>query len=251
LNKHFFCAFLASAAFLFLDRRLASGADPELVSIKSVDPSIMIELRYATVRNVAGRPLYSADMPALLRPHVAAQLAEAQATLRGRGYGLKIWDAYRPQRAHEQLWAAAPKTDYVADPAAAGGSLHTWGVAVDATMVDRQGREVSMPTDFDDFTPAAMLRYTGRDPSVRQHLLMLQYAMGRAGFYGMRTEWWHFISKEWKFYRAVPEIGGKVPPPPPPLRAVAIMPPGPAPVKRSSPPASVSNQAGRPLPRAR
>ena len=95
------------------------------------------------------------------------------------------------------------KTDYVADPADGFGSLHTWGVAIDATLVDKDGREVAMPTDFDDFRPAAMLRYTGNDPGVRLHLTTLQRAMKLAGFYGLRTEWWHFVAKDWRKYGAI------------------------------------------------
>lgn len=143
----------------------------------------------------------------MVRPSVAAKLAAAQSALLPLGYRLKIWDAYRPKAAHDQLWQLVPNKDYVANPADGIGSLHTWGVAVDATLVDNSGREVAMPTDFDDFTPAAMLRYTGNDPGIGAHLHALQRAMGKAGFFGMRTEWWHFISKGWSEYRAIPEYG--------------------------------------------
>jgi len=78
--------------------------------------------------------------------------------------------------------------------------MHTWGVSVDATIVDDWSRPVSMPTDFDDFTPAAMLHYTGTDPLIRTHLYLLQSAMARAGFYGLRTEWWHFTASDWRRY---------------------------------------------------
>src|SRR5438477_1720065 len=70
-------------------------------------------------------------------------------------------------------------------------------------MENDWGRPLAMPTDFDDFTPAAMLRYTGRDPLVRNHLYLLQTTMADAGFYGLRTEWWHFTTSDWKRY--VPE----------------------------------------------
>ena len=179
--------------------------EPELVDLHTIDPTIVIELRYASSRNIAGRPLYPADMPALVRPSVAAKLVEAQNYLLTRGYRLKIWDAYRPKAAHDQLWQLYPDKRFVGNPADGVGSLHTWGAAVDATMVDNKGRDVQMPTDFDEFTPAAMLKYTGRDPFVKGHLLILQRAMARAGFLGMRTEWWHFISKGWTKYRAIPE----------------------------------------------
>ena len=182
------------------------AAEPELVNIRSVDPTIIVELRYAGPRNIAGRPLYPSNMPALVRPSVAAKLAIAQDYLRARGYGLKIWDAYRPKSAHEQLWEFSRNNDYVADPSDGRGSLHTWGVAVDATLVDKDGVEMEMPTDFDSFTPAAMLYYKGNNAKVRRNIHRLQSAMAVAGFYGMRTEWWHFVSKGWQSYRAIPEV---------------------------------------------
>ena len=172
----------------------------ELINIKAVDPTIEVELRYATTHNVTGRALYPPNMPALLQPSVAAQLGVAQSYLKTRGFRLKIWDAYRPKAAHEQLWQFLPNTDFVANPMD-GGSLHTWGVAVDATLLYANKHAVEMPTDFDEFTPAALLHYLGPNGSVREHLHILQIAMARAGFYGMRTEWWHFVSKEWQKYR--------------------------------------------------
>lgn len=177
--------------------------EPELVDLHVIDPTIVIELRYATSRNIAGRPLYPPNMPALVRPSVAAKLVQAQNELLPRGYRLKIWDAYRPKAAHDQLWQLYPDKRYVGNPTDGVGSLHTWGVAVDATLVDDKGRDVQMPTEFDEFTPAAMLKYTGRDPFVKGHLHTLQRAMARAGFLGMRTEWWHFISKGWTKYRPI------------------------------------------------
>jgi len=125
-------------------------------------------------------------------------LSKAQTTLRRFQYGLKIWDAYRPVAVQTKLWEASRNTDYVANPEVGVGSLHSWGIAVDATLVDSWSRPVSMPSDFDDFTPAAMWRYTGSSFEVLGHLRLLQWAMHRAGFWGMRTEWWHFTVADWK-----------------------------------------------------
>ena len=185
----------------------APGAKPEpdLVDVRAFDPAIVVELRYAGTRNIAGRALYPPSLPPLVRPSVARKLAYAQSLLRPRGYGLKIWDAYRPPSAHEQLWKLSPDRRYVAEPKT-GGSLHTWGVAVDATLVDLEGKEVEMPTDFDEFKPAATLYYAGPDALVRRNLRFLQAALARAGFYGLRTEWWHFVVKDWKKYSAITEI---------------------------------------------
>ncbi len=80
---------------------VAAGSDSEFVDIKSVDPTILVELRYATPNNFTRRPLYRADMPAMVRLSVARRLAVAQKFLEKRGYGLKIWDAYRPKAAQD------------------------------------------------------------------------------------------------------------------------------------------------------
>ena len=181
-------------------------SDSEFVDIKSVDPAILVELRYATPNNFTRRPLYRADMPAMVRLSVARRLAVAQKFLEKRGYGLKIWDAYRPKAAQAQLWKAIGNHAYVADPKDGIGSMHTRGAAVDVTLVDGSGREVPMPTEFDNFTPAAMIDYQGRSPVVRSNLKLLQKAMAHGGFYGLRTEWWHFCASDWKSYPAVPDI---------------------------------------------
>ncbi len=199
---------LALGAFLLSVGTQNLVADPDLVDIKTVDPSIVIDLRYATPNNVTGRPLYPPGMQALILPSVAQQLAGAEHFLREYHYGLKIWDAYRPKEAQVLLWQLAHKGGYVADPGNGFGSTHSWGVSVDATLVDGSGRELSMPTGFDSFTPAAMLHYQGKDPVIRNHLALLQAAMGRNNFYGLHIEWWHFTTADWKKYVPVSEAKG-------------------------------------------
>jgi zinc D-Ala-D-Ala dipeptidase len=177
-----------------------ANADGSLVDIQSVNPTIVVELRYAGNNNLVKHPLYPQGARALARPEVAAALTTAQTTLRRYQYGLKIWDAYRPVAVQTKLWQASRNSDYVANPEVGVGSLHTWGIAVDATLVDSWNRPVSMPSDFDDFTPAAMWRYTGPSFQVLGHVRLLQWAMHRAGFWGMRTEWWHFTIADWQKY---------------------------------------------------
>lgn len=187
---------------------LSTIAEPtydNLVDIKSVDPTILVELRYATPNNMTGHALYPQELPALLRPATAARLAKAQKFLRARRYGLKIWDAYRPMAAQMELWQRTHNGTFVADPQDANGSLHTWGVAVDVTLVDANLREVEMPTRFDEFTAAAKLHYDGRDPNINSHLKLLQEAMRDGGFYGMSSEWWHFVDYDWKKYAPIRE----------------------------------------------
>jgi len=184
---------------------LAGPKYDNLVDIKSVDPTILVELRYATPDNIAKRALYPSDFPSLVRPTTAARLAQAQKSLHAQGYGLKIWDAYRPMSAQMELWQRTHDGTFVADPLDGNGSLHTWGVAVDVTLVDANGRDVAMPTGFDEFTPAAKLHYSGDDPIVKLHLKILVNAMKRAGFYGMRSEWWHFVDLDWKKFAPMRE----------------------------------------------
>ncbi len=179
---------------------LDASAGGPLVDIRSVDPTIIVELRYAGRNNLVGYPLYPQGTSALARPEVASGLAAAQAFLRRYQFGLKIWDAYRPVTVQEKLWHASHNSDYVANPEIGVGSLHSWGVAVDATLVDTWNRPVRMPSDFDDFTPAAMWRYAGPHPDIRAHVHLLQAAMRNAGFWGLRTEWWHFTIADWQKY---------------------------------------------------
>jgi zinc D-Ala-D-Ala dipeptidase len=196
-NNIWAALFVALAAVLM---PMNANAERPLVDIQSVDPTIVVELRYAGNNNFLKHPLYPQGMRARARPEVAAALSKAQTTLRDYQYGLKIWDAYRPVRVQTKLWEASRNSDYVANPEVGVGSLHSWGIAVDATLVDSWNRPVSMPSDFDDFTPAAMWRYTGSSFEVLGHVRLLQWAMRRAGFWGMRTEWWHFTIADWQKY---------------------------------------------------
>ena len=205
--KSFRDRFIAIVSSILALESAAAQATIPLVDIKSVDPTIAIELRYSGSNNLAGRALYSRGTPALVRPEVASRLVRAQAFLGRYLYRLKIWDAYRPKSVQAELWQVASNNDYVADPETGLGSMHTWGIAVDATLTDACNHFVRMPTDFDELTPAAMLHYQGTDPITRSHLTLLQKAMGHSGFYGLHTEWWHFIISNWKKY--VPAIEAK------------------------------------------
>ena len=196
----------ASTAAGFGWKKANPKNESEFVDITAVDRSIKVELRYAGENNVARRPLYPVGTRALVRASVARRLVIAQKYLQEKGYGLKIWDAYRPRATQEALWRAMHNRSFVANPSEGVGSMHIRGAAVDATLVDATGREVPMPTDFDNFTEAAVLDYPGRDPIVRSNLKLLQKAMAHGGFYGLRTEWWHFCAPDWKRYPPMPEL---------------------------------------------
>jgi D-alanyl-D-alanine dipeptidase len=165
-----------------------------MVDLAMACPTIRIDLRYASKRNFTGAPVYPANARCFVRQSVAQRLQRAQQILHGQGFGLKIWDAYRPAWAQKILWQARPNLHFLQPPQQAA-SMHTRGVAVDATLVDASGRELQMPTDFDNFTPEASMYYAGSDPIVARRLDILQSAMADSGFVGMRAEWWHFVAR--------------------------------------------------------
>jgi len=177
-----------------LQRAAAKG----LVDIREVDPTIAVELRYATDRNAANQVLYVPDTPCLVRNTTARRLAKAQSYLRARGYGLKIWDAYRPPEVQQELWLlSGKKKNYVGNPMK-GWSAHCTGTAVDVTLVDASGSEVAMPSDFDVLGTRAQAFYTGGNPQIRHNVGLLQRAMEQAGFLVYFREWWHFSDTDYK-----------------------------------------------------
>lgn len=183
-----------------------------LVDIREIDPTIVVDLRYATSNNITGRALYPANMPCLVHKATARRLRRAQSHLQKRGYGLKIWDAYRPPSVQRKLFEAAPRGGWVAEPVKAW-SHHNFGTAVDVTLVDSKGREQSMPTAFDDLSPKASFTYRGGDPRIAENLELLQEAMKEAGFEVVLDEWWHFYDTWTQDSELVyaPELGIELP----------------------------------------
>lgn len=155
---------------------------------------------YATGNNIAGTPLYPPGMSCRLDESTAQKLAVAQEELKSQGLGLKIWDAYRPFAVQRKLWDAAKGAVYVADPNL-WTSKHCSGRAVDVTLVDfKTGREMRMPSGFDEFSTKAASNYTGGDSDIKQNLKALQNAMRHAGFKQIDMEWWHFENADFHAY---------------------------------------------------
>jgi D-alanyl-D-alanine dipeptidase len=185
-----------------------SRKDEPMVDLEKFAPRIAIELRYKTNRNLAKRPVYPKNARCYLRKSVAERLVRAQEWLEvvaPRGTRLKIWDGWRPAWAHNQLWKVMPNAEFLGDPndPRTGGSLHTWGACVDATLVDKDGRDLRMPTDFDVFTPEARTYYQGNDREIRRNLRLLHSAMSKGGFLVVYDEWWHFVARDWPAFAAV------------------------------------------------
>lgn len=186
-----------------------TDADARLVDLAAVAPAIRLDLRYATPDNFTGRTVYPVAR-CLLRAPVADALARVQARLAGRGLGLAVWDCYRPFSVQQRFWALVPDERYVARPVVQAdvpveGSRHNRGAAVDVTLVDAAGREIEMPTGFDDFSVRAHRDATTWTPAARRNAQLLEEAMTAEGFAPLPTEWWHYDGPEWQRYGLLDE----------------------------------------------
>jgi D-alanyl-D-alanine dipeptidase len=109
-----------------------------------------------------------------------------------------MYDCYRPLSVQKKFWALVPDERYVANPAK--GSRHNRGMAVDLTVVDREGRELAMPTPYDDFTERAHRDFMNLSPEQLRNRELLEKVMVKHGFEPFPTEWWHFDFKGWEAY---------------------------------------------------
>jgi D-alanyl-D-alanine dipeptidase len=187
-----------------MDRTVPAEAVPlhdEFRRLSEV-PGVRIDLRYASPDNLAGCDLYSPLDCAYLHRDAAVALARSAEWL-GRARGgmcLLVLDAMRPQRVQERVWAAlegTPLQRYFADPVR--GSIHSFGMAVDVTLVDSAGRELDMGTPFDGMEershPALEAEMLARGEIGAVHVEnreLLRAAMRAGGWAGIATEWWHF-----------------------------------------------------------
>jgi D-alanyl-D-alanine dipeptidase len=165
----------------------------ELVELIKISPKILLDIRYATANNFTGKVVYPSARCFLLKK-VAMRLHEVQEYVKNKGFGLKVFDGYRPPEAQKTFWKLVPDPRFVADPKE--GSRHTRGASVDLTLV-KEGIEVVMPSEFDDFTEKASHFYQGGDREALKARGFLKSAMERAGFIPYDFEWWHYDDPDW------------------------------------------------------
>jgi D-alanyl-D-alanine dipeptidase len=173
---------------------------PDLVELVKLDPTIKLDIRYATTNNFLGTPVYTQARAFLQRP-AAEALLRAHPELQAQGYGLLIHDGYRPWYVTKIFWDATPddKKIFVADPAE--GSRHNRGCAVDLSLYDlKTGEEVKMPSGYDEMTDRAFADYAGGTADERARRALLRHAMEKQGFTVYPQEWWHFDYRDWKQY---------------------------------------------------
>ena len=172
------------------------GAEP-LVDVGALEPDLFLDIRYATGDNFLGRAVYDAAR-CLLVPDAAERLLEAERRLRAQGYGLVVWDCYRPRSVQYAMWEILPDPDYVADPVR--GSRHNRGAAADVGLRALDGRDLVLPTPHDDFTPRAHRNATDLPAEAVANRERLERAMTSAGWIPLPTEWWHFDAPGWERY---------------------------------------------------
>jgi D-alanyl-D-alanine dipeptidase len=173
----------------------------DLVELRKLDPTIRLEIRYATTNNFLGTVFYSQARAFLQRP-AAEAVVRVNRKLKAQGYALLVHDAYRPWYVTKVFWDATPadKKVFVADPAK--GSRHNRGCAVDLTLYDLKTRKpVEMVSTYDETTARAYPDYPGGTSLQRWHRQLLREAMESEGFTVYSAEWWHFDYKDWQKYK--------------------------------------------------
>jgi D-alanyl-D-alanine dipeptidase len=173
---------------------------PNLIELTKIDSSIHLDIRYATANNFLGETVYE-QARAFLQASAADALKQVSKKLRKKGYGLLVYDAYRPWYVTKILWDATPAAQrgFLTDPTR--GSRHNLGCAVDLTLYDmKTGAVVAMPSEFEEMTLRAHADYAGATPEETRHREVLREAMTNAGFTQNPNEWWHFDYKDWQRY---------------------------------------------------
>ena len=195
------CLILFSSAFSQTAAPKESNKrEAHLIELITLDPSIKLDIRYATGNNFVGRPVYP-EARAFLQKPAAAAVVRVHKKLKEKGLGIVIFDGYRPWTITKLLWDVVPedKRKFVANPAK--GSKHNRGCAIDLSIFDlKTGQLIDMPSGYDEFTERASPDYKGGTPQQTANREMLRKLMEAEGFTVNPNEWWHFDYKSWQDY---------------------------------------------------
>ncbi|MDR7855386.1 M15 family metallopeptidase [Tissierella sp.] len=168
-----------------------------LVLLTDLDDSFIIDLKYATADNFFEKCFYPVKVCAIRR-ETGEKLVKANNIFKEKGYSIKVWDAYRPLNIQRAFYEAYPNTPFVAKPpdkpiTSGFRPRHNNGMAVDITLVDKDGKELEMPSEFDDFTEKASPTYEHMTLEARKNVNFLMEVMLGLGFEIHQGEWWHFV----------------------------------------------------------
>jgi D-alanyl-D-alanine dipeptidase len=184
-----------------MPREKGTFKSTDLVELIRIDPTLKLDIRYATANNLAGQPVYK-QARAFLQRDAAMAVAQVNRELKPLGYGLMIFDGYRPWSVTKLFWDITSCQDrqFVADPKK--GSRHNRGCAIDLTLYDlKTGKEVEMTGAYDEMSERSYPNYTGGSAQQRKMRNLLRSKMEAYGFTVLPNEWWHFDYKNWKEYR--------------------------------------------------
>ena len=175
-----------------------SNPSNELIEIKKAIPTIKLDIRYATKNNFMQQVMYK-QARAFARKPVVESLKKIQKELNKKGYGLKIFDGYRPYAITVEFYKKASDKNFVANPAK--GSKHNRGCAVDLTLINlKTGKELVMPTPYDSFSAAAAAKYENISPEARKNRDFLIAIMAKYQMNVLENEWWHYDFSGWRGY---------------------------------------------------
>lgn len=175
--------------------------ETNLVELVKLDSTILLDIRYATTNNFVGQPVYK-EARAFLQKDAAQALKRINASLKDSGYGLLVFDGYRPWSVTKIFYDVTSKENkkFVADPKE--GSRHNRGCAVDVSLYDlKTKKEIPMPGAYDEMTERSYFDYAGGTDEQRKMRDLLISKMQKEGFAVYKYEWWHFDYKDWPKYR--------------------------------------------------
>jgi len=179
-------------------KRVSEDANQALVNLRQFVSDAVFDIVYATSSNFMGRPVYH-QAGAYLRLPAARALRAVQQELDSLGYGLKIWDGYRPYRVTVDFYEYVQDSTFAASPYT--GSRHNRGCAIDVTLINKAtGEEIAMPTLFDEFVPEAHVSFVDLPEEVLQNRELLIGVMAKHGFRVYEPEWWHYDFEGWEQY---------------------------------------------------
>ncbi len=170
---------------------IKQDANNELVLLKKIIPTAVMDIRYATTNNFTGEILYEPEFELYVRKPVAEALKKVQSTFFDKGFGIKIFDAYRPYNVTVKMWKLIGDERYVANPAK--GSGHNRGISVDLTLIElATGNELDMGTGYDHFSDTAHHSFEHLPLNILENRQLLKKTMESHGFKALETEWWHY-----------------------------------------------------------
>lgn len=180
---------------MFFSAAVFAQIDTSIVFLGDIDSTIATDVRYATKNNFTGKILYPTDK-VYIRKIVGVSLKSAQSYLiKNYNLSIKVFDAYRPLSVQKKMWEIFPNPNYVADPSK--GSRHNRGAAVDVTLIDSNGNEIDMGTEYDNFTEKAHSEYLNLPEQIKNNRKILRDTMIKFGFEPIESEWWHFDYNGW------------------------------------------------------